>query len=815
MDQAVIDDLKKSGLTVSDMNVRALGGPERAATKAGGNVSGYVIPYYNIFGKPLTHYRIKLFDDPDIKYRQPKDSSTFVYFPKSFMAATTIKHQHNVGHNVVFITEGEKKATLACKVGLPTAALGGVDSWRNRVIHMPDDPALTKKGKTTIAKVESGVEVSESTTSMAIGLQDLIDYALQVQAVVIIVFDSDFVTGVQPNVQRAAAALAFELRNRGIAFRNIRQIILPIGDASHADADGKLGFDDFLLMDNGYETFQFLVRQCLEREHGFFPRHPSIVDYIGRRLQKAKLSRKESQQVAMAILSDLDATGQRLKSSDAKQMYYFDSVTKSLMEAAFLQGLNDTGHESPFGGMLYRRYGLSVADQKSLMWLSAQFNGEEPIREVSPERLIARARPAEQPDVVRYQISDGQYITVTANDVEIADNGHNKVLFECGHVKPLDKALLIKEFRLRLKEPVNCWWAECLRDTRIVDPDKSLKIHALLYYLSPWLNRWRGMQLPIEMALGESGSGKSTLFSLRLAILTGDSRLRNTPSDLKDWYASISNAGGLHVTDNVQMTDQQLRQKLSDELCRIVTEPNPFIEQRQYYTNVGIVRFPVKTTFAITAIRQPFTNADLMQRSFIMELARPASGGSTMYDMDWAEAKLALFGGREAWVAHHLHVLQMFFQKVKEGWDNHYRAKHRLIHLEQSLITMAKVFGWDWEWIPDYMVGIVEQTVIKGDWAWEGVHAFTTERRDWMERNPNMSPYVFAGDIADWAEGQEDYKDCEILKSARKLGRWMQEHKSMLAQTSGMVPAGVYGNKIRYRILSADEKGRYIAHSVG
>jgi hypothetical protein len=826
--QMIVEDLQKSGLTVSDIAARDIEMAERAVTRTPGSVSGYVIPYRDIFGRPLTHYRVRLFDDPNARYRQPKESSTYVYFPAGFMKVARAQRDYALQSmpplkHVVFVTEGEKKAALACKMGFPCIGLGGVEAWRNRIIKLPGETELSEKGNKITAKVASGMEASEETSSLAVGMQDFIDYVLQVDATIIIVFDSDVITGVQPQVQKAAATLGFELRSRGIPFANIRQIILPINSEGEVDEEGKLGLDDFLLMDGGYETFGALVNACLAKETAF-PRHPGIHDYVGKRLQKPRLSRKECQQVALAILSDLDATGKRLRNKDSKSLYYFDNSTKALMEAGFLYGLSDEGHENPFGGLLYRRYGLSVADQKVLTWLSAQFHAELPLLEVSPERVIGKSRRDldPTPNVMRYQLSDGQYVEVTSTNISICDNGRNGVLFESGHVAPISKDDLLREVRKLAREmnvpnekggwmPYINWWDICLSDTRIKDHGGMRKIHALLYYLAPWLNRWQGMQLPIEMALGESGSGKSTLFSLRLTILTGDPRLRNSPSDIKDWHASIVNAGGLHVTDNVQMSDPSLRQKLSDELCRLVTEPTPFVEQRQYYTNAGIVRFPIKPTFALTAIRQPFTNADLMQRSFIIELDKPATGDVVSFDMDWTRNMLEAVGGRAAWVAHHLLVIQRFFQLVEKRWNPNYRAKHRLVHLEQSLCIMAQVFGWDHDWIPNYLVGTTEELIVHADWAFEGVMAFVEEQRTLLDaaaRLPSQkqpTPFVFASDIATWAQDSDQYMDCEILKNNRKLGRWLHDHKSMLAQVCGLVVEGTYANRVRYRILKTSE----------
>jgi hypothetical protein len=832
-------DLAKSGLTARDIMARPISNSERAATKTPGSTDGYVIPYFDMFGRPLAHYRVRCLSDmgeslgsidPGIgigvgiggtgknvaKYRQPVASSTHLYFPRGFYKLTNPEN-NILKRRVIFITEGEKKAALACKLGLPCVALGGVDAWRNRVIQMPGDPQLAQRGsdaqgtKKLIARLDSGAETSEEsyTSSLAVGMQDLIDLVLQTDTTIIIVFDSDVINGVKPSVQRAAANLGFEFRFKGVPFTNIRQIILPFNeghsaDDSDADADAdaefdKLGLDDFLTAEGGYESFVWLVNKCLEKRSAF-PRHPSIMDYVGRRLQKAKMSRKEAQQVALAIMTELDSTGIRLRSEAEKQMYYFDNNTKVLMKAAFLVGLKDEAHETPFGSFLYRRFGVGAADQKMLQWLSAQFAGELPIENVIPERIFAYPkRVAGQPpaDCVRYQINDGQYVIVNSDGIEIVDNGHDNVLFEKGYVEPIQKNDLIREFHARSREPLYNWWDIALRDTRIKDHNYTQQLHALLYYISPWLFRWRGLQLPIEMTLGESGSGKSTLYSLRQQILTGDPKLRNSPADMKDWVASVVNAGGLHVIDNVQMTNPQLRNLLSDELCRLVTEPNPSIEQRKYYTNADILRHPVRVVFAITAIRQPFQNADLMQRSVVLELDKPAQSEAVTYSMDWVGDILDAPGGRTAWVAHHLYVLHKFFQVVKQEWNPNYIATHRLVHFEQSLCLMAKVFGMDSSWIPRFLVGKTNVLLTKTDWAFEGLRAFVEERQPLCMQQP----YFFASDVVDWAQSEPDFSECEILTSSRRYGRWMEDHKSMINQILNVQMVGKYGNKSRYRIF--------------
>ena len=349
------------------------------------------------------------------------------------------------------------------------------------------------------------------------------------------------------------------------------------------------------------------------------------------------------------------------------------------------------------------------------------------------------------------------------------------------------------------KAPTPNNWATVLSDVRLKDQGRQRDITALLYYMSPYLYRWRGMQLPVEMVIGESGSGKSTLCELRLNILEGDARLRNAPQDLKDWHASISNSGGLHVTDNVQLVDRNLRQRLSDELCRIITEPIPHIEMRRYYTNADLMRIPIRAVFAITAIQQPFQNADLLQRAIILDLDKSTSLGEgkpgIMYDAEWRNNQLERFGGREGWVAHQLFVLHKFFQLVAKKWDARYQAKHRLINFEQAMCLMAEVFGQDSTWIPNYLAAIVDATLSEADWTFEGLKVFCEETFE-IAKGRKFTAQM----ISEWAEGKEDYAKCEVLISPRRLGRYLQIHKSMVAQICGLYTAGTQNNRILYTI---------------
>ena len=795
--QLMLEDLRKSGLDPADMNTRPVDNAERAMTNVGHSVEGYVIPYFNLHGKGIPFYRARYFDSLP-KYKQPKETPSHVYFPPDFLRVSA-------QHNYILVTEGEKKAALACKMGFPCIALGGVDSWRNRTITLPADTELNQLKKSVQAKLSSGAEATEDINqTLATGMQEFLDYALQCKKQIIIAFDSDQESGIKPSVQRAAATFGFELRFRGIPFSHIRQIVLPAlkQDVLHAARIEKVGLDDYLMLGpkGGLEA---IIQTCLKKRSAF-PRHPSIRDFINKRLQKPNLSRKDTQALSIAILSDLDANGIRLRSNEADQTYYFDFNTRKLLKTTFDK---DAVGDSPFGRFLYKRYGLSAADFKLIVWLAAQFAAEDPIESVSPHRVTARLNTND--DCVYYQISDSQFVGISSKGLSVHDNGENGILFEADQVEPVDVERLLAEYQKQDEQfpdalPNN--WGSVLSEVRLRDQGRQREITSLLYYISPYMYRWRGMQLPVEMVIGESGSGKSTLCELRLTIITGDTKLRNAPQDIKDWHASIANTGGLHVTDNVQLVDRNLRQRLSDEICRIITEPQPHIEMRKYYTNADLMRIPIRAVFALTAIQQPFQNADLLQRAIILDLDKTTNLGpdnlEIRYDSEWRKNMLEKFGGRAGWLAHQLLAMHRFFIRVEKEWNTKYQAKHRLINFEQSLMLMAKVFGEDDEWIPSYLNSTVEKSLSESDWTFEGISAFCTFMYDHVK--PNQ--IITASMISEWAVSQEDFEKCEMLTSTRRLGRYLQIHKSMITTICGLIDNGTRNNKQIYKLVRPKSK---------
>lgn len=791
----LIDDLAHSGLVVDDLKVKPLEAAHKAALQLEFGVEGYGIPYFDWYGKAIPYYRAKLYDaPPNRKYRQPPETPNYVYFAPGLRPLLD-KLLLEKKLQYIVLTEGEKKAARCIKAGIPCIGLGGVDSWKSRTIILPKDTALSQRSnKSYAAKLPSGSMLGESIDTLSIGLQDVIDFILEHDIPIVIIFDSDDPSGPKLEVRRAAAQLAFELRFRGTGIKNIRTLALPNEAGKPTE---KVGLDDYLQQSSKapHELHEAILR-CLP-DKACFPKHPNMKEYVNKKMSRTQMPRAEQMQVAMAVLADLDARGTRLLNSDADELYYFEDELKALHKAHWGE-LNSEFAKSPFGRLLYKQYGLSINDARVLGWLTTLFSGEDPILPVSPQRVLTW-----KGDTLYYQINDGSLAKVTKSGITLHDNGTDSVLFESGMTEGLSD-IDFKKALTNTTQPTN-WWYNVLRDARVQETpdDRHRRLLSLLYYVSPFFYRWRGTQLPVEITTGEAGSGKSTLFELRLSILTGVPKLRNAPSDLKDWSASLATTGALHVTDNVQMSNNDLRQKLSDELCRLVTEPRPSIEQRKLYTNTGLVKIPVQCVFGITAIKQPFTNVDIIQRSIITELDKGTSSDLT-YDADWKGHQLRRFGGQAEWLVHHLKVVQGILKLVELEWDQRYKAKYRLINVEQLLMLCDQLFGssrQDATWIPLYLEKSRDSRASETDWALEGLGEFVAFVKSEM---PNYwINYKFtAVKISQWAVEMPEYKDCNILSNSRSLGRYINQHKNTVATITGIINTTDVHGKTQYALQS-------------
>lgn len=783
-EQLMANDLARSGLLPNDIQARIMTTAERGASQVAYSTHGYVIPYFQLDGQREAFYRLRIFEDEEvldanhrngIKYKQAKDTPNHVYFPPHFKKVLAESNRR-----WIFITEGEKKSACATKFGFPTVGFAGVDSWRSNLLELPTDSEIITKGDTKeqkqYLKLPKDAEFDKEKASYAVGFDELIQFILQYDLKVFICYDTDNPqSGYRPEVQRAAYSLGVALRTRGVSTLNIRQLTLPFQAP-------KMGLDDFLVDHGGSSAFLKVVNSNLERRVAF-PRHPDIRTYLRKKL-RGRLDRDKLRELATACIVQMDADGRRIL-SDGDRPYYFDNVRKRLIRVEFNELTDATFASTQWAKYLYQVFGLGQPDSLLLRWINSEFMAAEPIDRSRTYRLIARHHT--DADQIAYQISNEEYAVADADGLKIFDNGTNGIMFASDDsLVPIDPLLLTQAFHELSKKPLTPWWYDVFQDVRLANPEHDSIMGTILFYVSPWLNRWRNTQLPIEMALGEAGSGKSTLYTLRLTMLEGHATLRNMPNDIRDWYASISNAGGFHVTDNVHSGTKDVRQRMSDDLCRIVTETNPTIEMRQLYTEDKQIRLPIHCIMGFTAIQQPFYNADIFQRAVILELDKTKAlkdGRYIEYDMNWVTRHLDQYGGRTYWVAHHLLVLHRFFKACQTAWRTSYRSSYRLTNVEQIFHIMGNILSLDTSQVVKGMTKASSEAILETDWVYKGIHAFVEYYR---QATQNPDAMFSCSDIAGWAEAMDEFRKSEILTNAFRLTKYMKSHAGDLQVKLGI-----------------------------
>jgi len=641
------------------------------------------------------------------------------------------------------------------------------------------------------------------------GFTDLVDYLVRMDLEVIIVFDTDR-GGVKSQVQRAAAQLGYELRYRGLPISKVRQLVLP-----PAVNEEKVGLDDYLVR-RGPKEFGSLIRACRSRRIAF-PRHPNPKTFVASRLQKSRMTRKETQDVALSILMELETRGRRLRNVSTHDVFFFDEKSHTLLDV-HIGSQRIQLHDTAFGAYLYREFNLSAVDARVVGWLAAQFHGEPGIEEAITHRVLAR--PKGIPDSIAYQLSDSHFVIITPDPDQpyiVCENGKHGVLFQQGQVEPISERMIEGEIEHYLHTD-DVLWRDVLegfnlnpslgQHERPEDPNapsaeqllqEGRDLATLLFYMSPWLLRWRGTQLPVEMTIGEPGSGKSSLYELRQLILSGQPRLNNMTMDIKDWYASITSQGGLSVLDNVHFTSasKDYRQRLSDELCRLVTEPDPHIEMRKLYTNADVLSLPVSCTFALTSIEQPFFTTDLIQRAAIFELQAISTG----HNANWVPQQLARGPGRIGWIAHQLAVVHKFLRHAvhRHQWNPHYRAGHRLAHYEQCLLMMADVLGMEGSWIPKALRRQVATKMTEADWTLSGIGDFVNALKQKYGEQYSMERFG-VNEIVEWAAQHETHSKNRQLNNSWSLSKYFRSHKGVLLKAHGIYENGKVSNRQVYSV---------------
>ena len=235
------DDLKRSGLTPSQITKLKFKHLTAKQTKSilKTECEAYEIPYYTLDGKPSGYTRYRMLANIEIdkkvlgkirkvkpskkipRYLQVKDSKPEVYFAPVLPWRQIAKNSKMP----IIITEGEKKAAIACLNKYPTIGLGGVDSFGSRKRNLKLLPSLQTFDW-------DGREVT-------------------------IMYDSDLVTN--DNVKGAMFRIARVLNDLGAV---VQFAYVPEGENGE-----KQGIDDYLL--NKKHTMKTLMAEAIDEDFEF------------------------------------------------------------------------------------------------------------------------------------------------------------------------------------------------------------------------------------------------------------------------------------------------------------------------------------------------------------------------------------------------------------------------------------------------------------------------------------------------------------------------------------------------------------------
>lgn len=673
------------------------------------------------------------------KYLQSRSSGTHIYFPP----ITPVDFWYDPKVPIV-ITEGEKKAARACQEGVLTCALGGVDSWRsqrlvldsNRIANTGPNEVSIQLDDFSMFKVETLV-CDEFLTIPWDGRE------------VTLCYDLDRREASRIAVQRSAFDFGIWLESNGAI---VRSVVLP-------QEGKKVGLDDYF-NDHDKEDFLRLMRRST------FPVRPHTKSFIQKTLGQARKGRPTYIKVSRSILSDLDGHGTRYRDK-LGNFFYFDDKSKRLFTIPYRTSSRRVT-SSHFLHYLVREYRISTADSEVFARLLDDFESMPNIVEVD---RTARGSTTIG-DTLYYQLSDSQIARVSAEGIDMVTNGDEGVLFE--ETGTNESTHLIAP-----PDDPDFGWVRTLRQTALqtmpgFTPDETYVFVACLFYLSPWLRRWRGLTLPAELAISEPGSGKTSLYQLRKGIFTGQPRLNQAPEDLRSWYAAISNTSGIWVGDNI---GHKIDNVFSNEIARLITDPEPTVELRELYTTADIARKHIDCVFAFTSIYNAFTRPDLLQRSVVLEFSEIQKR-----DGMWIQHQL-YGGGRELWVSHHLNVIKRFFQLVpKFSWSAH--STHRLVHFEQAMRCMGHAIGkgQEIESALANLAQVVTQRIRLSDPIMEALTAFANEL-------PESQHHAFtAQDIIDWVlrDPLDRFSNFDTFEGTRRLTRYIAQHKSDVHRSTGI-----------------------------
>lgn len=785
LDDWVFADLARSGLSAETVRMMGIRNPtieERGYLNLASSVDGYVIPYFAKDGSPAssgvvlgdegeTHkvfirLRLREASREGARYLQPANSANHLYV---LPLVWEVAGDPSVP---LVITEGEKKAAKACQEGILTAGLGGVNNFVNHRFTVKVAEVNSKGMATFELRPQDFKNAQEAV------VPELHEFVWDGREV-ICVYDSD--AEHKPQVLQAAYQLAKWLYDH---HARPRIVVLP-----EAEDGSKVGLDDYLLT---HTAEQF-------REYVDNSRTPQLHRFLNEFLNRPGLRRNDYLFAAQLVIQDLNAHGRCYQDSvDDRQFYYFDASDRILYDIDWTDPASKM-RVTAFSTLLQRRYGVDPADYELFNRLGAAFN--EASSRVRPRRVsYAMDAPAHPENVLYVQLSDSRMCRVSSKRITIEENGYDEVLFKRGIVTPIeiDPTSLPEYPERRWREVID----QLNLDTHpVLTDDEERSLLEIMCYLSPWFRNWKGLELPIEIAVGEAGSGKSRFYYVRLGVLTGKPvgpGLGGTPRDVQELRVFLKDADGMFVFDNVRAGSlHQFREQFEEELARVVTVKQ--LSFRPLYTDEQR-QVPIDTTVAITATRLPLHAADLVERSLVTHFKRlPVT--KSVDDWDWTV--LHKRPGRKALLEDMLVAARQFFIQAETNWPPEMPKSIRLEGFGRALVMMARALdpsgelAATMERVLEKLPRVISIAKLQADQALALLAEFAEARRS-SHGVGRVQPI----DIITWvtirATGPRAIN--YPFRSPSELAAYLKEHEALIAAETGIHIDRLPSGKIVYAV---------------
>jgi hypothetical protein len=788
------------------------------------------------------------------RYYQPAGSPNHIYFPRGVKEAAISAGyllitegekkalsamSHNIPCAALAGVDSWRAQWLAIKVTL------GPETGQPINLILP-----TKE--TPVLRIKPAEEIKE-VTKEAVGLKELAEFIIAYDIKLLLAFDSgpfpepndkwdnlDRVLtrrSVQTSLHRFATYL---ITNYNIKPSHIGQLSLPL-DAQHS----KLGLDDYLkqgfLTDLEAQIDDVLSARVTAETTPYFPRHPNLKVYIDELLSQRQHDRNTQLLVASLVVSDLDATGRRLMGTDGR-VHYLPAYSGRLISGGVEGPKEQAVVEEGLRPYLLQKYGVAPADRQitsrvasaitQVPWTnlvhpwhtytalptptSPAIRSQEiaVIRELLEDPDASTATGAGyfasslhqqtvSEDSFYFLLNETDVLKVTATEVVVTQNGINNVLLTNPPMPGIDTPTLLNRINENLttyteRGHLPLSWLKVVQNTTVencapLDQTSTHVLFSLLRYISPWLLRWRGLQLPLEMYVGEQNSGKTELARLIREIVTGSTETQPLSDDVRDFMAQQANSGRLLVLDNAGQINNDSRRKLSDMLSKLLTDISPTIETRKLYTNDEIHLRRFNNGIILTAIRDPLQRPDLLSRTLMFRFHGVNQKGLIS---SWASSQMELAGGREGWLAHHLAVIHLIMRLYNADSHAHLRfksgaSKHRLTWFSEALLLTAHVFGEDAvnhiKFINDRLNEVTNSYLVGNDVVLAALKEFAirlTIKYD-LQQNTKSTQFTSA-DITAWAQDQEDYANNTVLADQRLLGRFLREHQNQVEEIANI-----------------------------